>query len=92
MGIFWGYFGDILRIFWGYFWEIFGIFWGCFGDHNSVKSVRYAWYFKVPWRYVNFLRNFWKIFKNAGFGLKFWDTQYKNIFYFLKISQGNKIG
>ena len=27
-------------------------------------------------------RNFWKIFKKEGFGLKCWDTQYKNFFCF----------
>ena len=28
--------------------------------------------------------NFWKIFKNEGFGPKFWDTQYEFLFSLIK--------
>ena len=44
------------------------------GYQNGVKRVRW----------VHFWRNFWKIFKNEGFGPKFWDTQYKFFFALIK--------
>ena len=47
--------------------------WG-HGYQNSVKRVRW----------VHFWRNFGKIFKNEGFGPKFWDTQYKFFFALIK--------
>ena len=47
--------------------------WG-HGYQNSVKRERW----------VIFWRNFWKIFKNEGFGPKFWDTQYKIFFALIK--------
>ena len=47
--------------------------WG-HGYQNSVKRVRW----------VHFWRNFEKIFKNEGFGPKFWDTQYKFFFALIK--------
>ena len=40
------------------------------------------WVRRVLW--VHFWRNFWKIFKNGGFGPKFWDTQYKIFFCLIK--------
>ena len=47
--------------------------WG-HGYQNGVKRVRW----------VHFWSNFWKIFKNEGFGPKFWDTQYKFFFALIK--------
>ena len=48
----------------------------CIWGHGYQNSVK-----RVCWVY--FWRNFWKIFKNEGFGPKFWDTQYKNFFFAL---------
>ena len=47
----------------------------CMWGHGYQNSVK-----RVLW--VHFWRNFWKIFKNEGFGPKFWDTQYKIFFFF----------
>ena len=45
----------------------------CLWGHGYQNSV-------IRVRWVHFWRNFWKIFKNEGFGPKFWDTQYKFFF------------
>ena len=49
----------------------------CMWDHGYQNSVK-----RVRW--VHFWRNFEKIFKNEGFGPKFWDTQYKISFALIK--------
>ena len=73
----WNYFYISKKIFLG-FWDPLGppydqnenfCMWG-HGYQNWVK--------RVLW--VHFWRNSWKIFKNEGFGHKFWDTQYKIYF------------